>query len=129
MEKRYTIFIFTLLLLLFTAAPIVEVQANNGLFSWGNTFSQINGDGTKPNKSVVSPNPVKDKAVVRFSNPDKQYHRLEIYDLIGNQVKVYRHVNTSSFDIDVMDLETGMYFYFIMNENERVSTGRLFVRN
>mgnify|MGYP002852098639 CR=1 FL=1 len=124
MRKRYTIWIFALIMSCLVVNVNNNTYATNNSLYWGENTSTIS-----PNKSVVYPNPVKNKAVVRFYNPKEKVHRLEIYDLIGNKVKVYTDVRATSFDIEVRDMEAGMYFYFIMNDTERISTGRLFVRN
>jgi len=79
--------------------------------------------------SSVSPNPVSTTATVRFHNPNNEVHKMVIYDLIGSKVSSYSNINNTSFRIDVDELTTGIYFYFIVKkDNERVSTGRIIVR-
>ncbi len=109
--------IITLLLISFFCLTTITASAN--LIDFDN----------QQNQSTVSPNPVATTATVRFYNPNNETHEMVIYDLIGSKVISYPNINTKSFRIDVDDLTTGIYFYFILkNDNERVSSGRIIVR-
>lgn len=83
----------------------------------------------KAQVTYVSPNPAKSAATVHFSKIDNQSHYLEVYDMIGNKVQSYKVAEGSKFDISVDDLEAGIYFYFVLNEKERIANGRLIVRH
>ncbi|MGB1205684.1 MAG: T9SS type A sorting domain-containing protein [Chitinophagales bacterium] len=78
--------------------------------------------------SIISPNPAADKAFLTFDNPNGAIYKIEIYDIIGNQVKEYNAVSTNKLELDVTDFDEGMYFYFIIEGEQQMSTGRLFVK-
>jgi len=84
---------------------------------------------TEQRSSVVSPNPVKDVANITFYSQQQGIHQLDIFDIIGNKVKTYTNDGESNFAIDMTDVSAGMYFYFIMvDDEEPISTGRIIVR-
>lgn len=78
--------------------------------------------------STLSPNPAKDKTTLKFQQSGRDSYRMEVYDLIGNQVKTVENIQNGSVEIDLSDLEAGMYFYFLIRGSDRVSTGRLVIR-
>lgn len=80
-------------------------------------------------RSTISPNPAKTFTTLRFQNPNDIEHRVELYDVIGNRVRTYYDIETDKLELDVRDLNPGVYFYFIIKDSsEKVSTGRLIVR-
>lgn len=91
------------------------------------TYGIGQGDVNKIS-STLSPNPAKDKTTLKFQQYGRETFRLEVYDIIGNQVKTVSDIQSGSVEIDLSDLEAGMYFYFLVRGNDRVSTGRLIVR-
>jgi hypothetical protein len=95
------------------------------------TFAQQPFRGNNDNSKITtsfSPNPAKEKTTLQFQNSGRETYRLEIYDIIGNQVKLSNDIQSSSIEIDISDLEAGMYFYFLVKGSDRVSTGRLIVK-
>jgi hypothetical protein len=60
------------------------------------------------------PNPVNDKAVIRYTVPQKSFVRLAVYDVYGNQVKLLHQdqvsVTQNHFDFDVTGISRGVYF-------------------
>lgn len=86
--------------------------------------------GTERHISKVRPNPTtpNDRTVLEFNNPHKTQHRLEIYNIIGNKVGMYNDIYEDNIEINVEKLDGGMYFYFIFEEGERISSGRLIVK-
>ena len=111
---------FTFLLLFCLVSFSIPILATNSI--------EILPDGNDKHLSVVSPNPASALAMVRFYNPDGEAHTIEIYDIIGNNVRNYESVKKSSHRIDVSELSSGMYFYFILKADDRVSTGRLIIK-
>ena len=63
-----------------------------------------------------------------FDNPNNKSYQIEIYDIIGNRVKQYEAVNTKELELDVTAFDEGMYFYFIIDGENQMSRGRLFVK-
>lgn len=117
MKNIYTLILFCLLSISAIAAPT--------------TFSILptNVMVEQPrHKSNVYPNPVRTTAEVHFQNPQFELHQLEIYDIIGNRVQIYHNITKNLVEINAAELSSGVYFYFILNKNEKVSTGRIIVR-
>lgn len=85
--------------------------------------------GNERNYSIVSPNPAQNITTIKFYNPTEETHQIELYDVIGNKITTYRHIEQDKYTLDVTDLDAGVYFYFILKNNERVSTGRLIVKH
>ncbi len=83
--------------------------------------------------SNVSPNPSRAVTTIKInaSNTNNNY-RLEVYDVIGNPVYTttnHQNVDKSRFVFDVSDWGGGMYFYFVVENDRRVSTGRIIVKH
>lgn len=79
--------------------------------------------------SVVTPNPARDIATIKFYNPAEKIHRVELFNVIGSKIATYQNVSGSQLSLDVSSMDTGVYFYFILQNNVRVSTGRLIVQH
>lgn len=78
--------------------------------------------------SNVSPNPAKTFTNIRFYNPENLEHKIDIYDLVGNKVMEVNEIFDANAEINVSNLNSGVYYYFIIKENLKISTGRLIVR-
>ncbi|MEZ4885669.1 MAG: T9SS type A sorting domain-containing protein [Chitinophagales bacterium] len=78
--------------------------------------------------SSVSPSPAHDYATIKFQNPNQKEHQIEVFDLIGNKVKYQSKIYKNEAQIDVSNLDSGFYLYFILHNNKRVSSGRIVVR-
>ena len=123
---------------LFTLAFIFIIHLNFHFSSFSYAISsnditinvEVLNDTKAENKvsSLISPNPAVDKAVLSFDNPNNKSYQIEIYDIIGNRVKQYEAVNTKELELDVTAFDEGMYFYFIIDGENQMSTGRLFVK-
>ena len=93
-----------------------------------NTEVLNNTEADNEVNSLVSPNPAVDVAFLTFDNPNNTGYKIEIYDIIGNRVKQYDAVKTNKLELDVTNFDEGMYFYFIIEGEKQMSTGRLFVK-
>lgn len=102
-----------------------EVLASTGFVSG----SGNNQQSVRPGTSVVSPNPARTVATISLFNPDAHTHRVEIFDMIGNRVKTLSPTDKDKIAVDVADLDSGMYFYFIFKGNEKITTGRIIVNH
>jgi len=78
--------------------------------------------------SSVSPSPAHDYATIKFSNPQQKEHQIEVFDLIGNKVQYLSKIVDSKALVNVSSLDSGFYLYFILHNNQRVSSGRIVVR-
>jgi hypothetical protein len=85
--------------------------------------------GNEKSYSVVSPNPAQNLTTITFHNPTEDMHSIELFDVLGSKIATYNHIEKSRYVLDVSELNAGVYFYFIMKDNVRVSTGRLIVKH
>lgn len=115
MKRFITLFIVALLM----------ISGATSVYGNGNGNGK---DNPAASYSIVSPNPAKDWTILKFQNPHSEQHRIEIYDIIGNSISTY-NVDKDNLRIDLSEFTPGVYFYFIIKGTDRVSTGRLIVKN
>ena len=73
--------------------------------------------------SAAYPNPASDKFTIETSSPANM---ISIYNLLGEKIKsVSLKIGQTNFQIDVADLNKGVYFYSIINEGVIVETKKL----
>ena len=77
-------------------------------------------------KIFFSPNPMSEKSILTFSNPNHENCTLILYNIYGNQVK---ELTTSGNKIIIKkeNLTGGMYLYCLSIENRIVHSGKLMV--
>lgn len=51
--------------------------------------------------------------------------KLEIFDLLGKQVKVINKIPFNKYQVDISALKSGIYLYSIKNENGRMNSGKI----
>ncbi len=74
---------------------------------------------TDEEKIIISPNPVKDKLLVRTQTPNN-YNKLNIFNIMGAKVKEYTDsIYQQKFTLDVEELPQGIYFLMLDNGSEK----------
>lgn len=76
----------------------------------------------------IFPNPFNSEATLRFNNVKLNNAALEIYDVLGNKVRVMENLNGEDVILNREGLKDGMYFYSLVNEGEIIATGKLSVQ-
>ena len=77
---------------------------------------------------LIYPNPIDNRATIIFSNPSHQLHELGIYDIAGRKVRSQTS-SADTFMFDKKDLNSGMYFLYITNfDNKSVYQGKFIIR-
>lgn len=81
----------------------------------------------------VYPNPSKDNILLRLENLDDNYLDIELINILGKQVMKCFQGNISSSlhiieDIDITNLQKGIYFIKVSNEGNTILTEKLIVR-
>ena len=120
MKPIFTFFLFLTLLF------VNDLLGNHPLASPISSTNVISVSDNAP--SSVSPSPAHDYATIKFHNPKQTEHQIEVFDLIGNKVQHHTKIYKSEAQIDVSNLDTGFYLYFILKQNKRVSSGRIVVK-
>lgn len=78
--------------------------------------------------AFISPNPVKDKAVLHYSFPAESKGVLIINDQYGNEIiRAFIEGSSSSAELNTSALSSGIYRFRVVAGNEIESTGRFAV--
>jgi len=74
---------------------------------------------TDEEKLIISPNPVKDKLLVRTKSTNE--FNISIFNILGAKVKEYPDtIYPQRFTLDVKELNQGIYFLMMDNETEKI---------
>lgn len=88
-----------------------------------NTVGQ-NEISTRMNHTVF-PNPFTQTTVLNFDYSDSQTYRLQIINLTGQVVKEINQINSGKIEISGNQLNSGIYFYQLMNDTKEIARGKL----
>jgi hypothetical protein len=76
---------------------------------------------------IIYPNPANTNFTLRISSVVVMKDAvMKIYDLCGKEVKAVL-INSYETIIDRGELQSGIYFYSIINNNEKIANGKLVV--
>lgn len=77
----------------------------------------------------VRPSPARDNTIIYFDNPQQEEFELVLFNLSGLKVKT-KHTISNSFELNVSDLNKGLYFFTIgKNYDEQKTIGKLMVQH
>lgn len=121
-----------------TALVIVGIRSKNGKTAHiGTTFYiddlafngtvnlGVNNLSSSDNNAVFYPNPFDSKAMLSINGSVKLNDaRLEIYNVLGQNVKTEQNINENNIAIEKGSLENGMYFYRLINNGMIISSGK-----
>jgi hypothetical protein len=71
------------------------------------------------------PNPFNDFTTLRFANPSRSSHMIELVDMTGRIVRTYNNVKGTEIRIEKENLQQGSYFFRISGANNQ--SGRLVI--
>ena len=75
----------------------------------------------------VYPNPATDHVNVFVSGIDNQNYTVEIYSVVGKKV-ISQNILEGTNKLDVSALNSGVYFYSVLRNNELIETKKLVIR-
>lgn len=75
----------------------------------------------------VFPNPMTDKAVIIFANPDNEIQSLVLYNTKGQVVRELSSINSDQIIMNRNNLEKGVYFFQLRSKNEIRATGKIII--
>jgi hypothetical protein len=86
-------------------------------------YSLPNGISSPQNREAINiyPNPFNDVIIIEAS--DQQLNEIRIYDPISKLV--FKEQFTKSFAINTQSFNSGLYFYYIVNKNGFVKSGKI----
>lgn len=93
-----------------------------------NPFVGVKKEIAYYNTVKVYPNPVVDMATVEFDNPDGQTHSFVVYDMSGRSVRMINNISGSSFQVEMGNLMSGHYVYWLSNGQNVVGNGKLMIK-
>ncbi len=76
---------------------------------------------------TAMPNPFTQQATLKIEDAQLSNGTFEMYNMLGNKVRVISNISGSSFIIDREGLSSGMYFYTLTGDDGFVATGKLSV--
>ena len=84
-------------------------------------------DENKYYEVEIYPNPFNILTTVEFENENKEKHVLTIYNTTGQLVRKIDNIIKGRVKIERKNLNSGLYFFQIMNRTERVGTGKIMI--
>lgn len=80
-----------------------------------------------PFNALISPNPMRDFAVLEFSNPNQERFELDLLDISGRVIRSHSGITTNRFTIERGSLASGAYLYRLHHASGQ-SVGRLVIQ-
>lgn len=77
---------------------------------------------------ALFPNPVTNKAMLKFDNPAKNNLVLTLYSSYGSCVREMHGITGSEVEIEKQNLNPGLYFFRLQFENKIITKGKFIVR-
>lgn len=104
----------------------IEPENNTDKFNNNNT-TNTNYDANKVGKNIqVYPNPANEFLTIEYKN-NTEVLQLELYNLLGNKIADYNLSANSTNKINIKSIETGIYYYRIIQNNAIVDTDKLII--
>ncbi len=89
-----------------------------------NSVNEISAD----EQLAVYPNPATDVAHINYDVEGNSEAKLELHNMLGSKVKEIKlDASQNKFDLSVRDLNPGVYFYTLVQNDKAVTTKRLVV--
>ena len=85
----------------------------------------INHIENRPIVVSVYPNPMKERTVFEFNNPNKEECALVIFDNSGKKVVTEKEIFNNKIFVKRNNLNAGIYFYSLIKNNKVIATGKL----
>lgn len=79
------------------------------------------------NNFTVMPNPFSESTSIIFENPFHEMNALKIFNIQGQMIREYSNIKGSKIKIDREKINSGIYFFQIMNERRIVAQGNLII--
>ena len=84
----------------------------------------------KPNTVHVYPNPAKETVTIAFDQPIAGEGTLEIWSIVGTKLFINTiHKDSYKLIVNVSSLASGIYFYVIKVNDDKISSGKLIILN
>ena len=81
------------------------------------------------NKLILTPNPTNNLLNISFNFNEEIINQLEIVNVLGEQVFVKNNITNSTININVADLNSGIYFVNMLNNNGSIIATEKLIKN
>ncbi len=96
---------------------------------YGCSFEHMNTTEILKDKGIqIFPNPVTNISRIKFENPENKIYQLFIYNVLG-KLSCGKLTSSDIFYIKKQDFANGIYFYQLLNENNRIVQQDKFIIN
>ena len=93
-------------------------------------FIQKPNKENKPNAVRVYPNPAKETVIIAFDQPIASEGMVEIWNIMGNKlISTIIPKDYTEQKVNVNNLKSGVYFYVIKVNDDKILTGKLIILN
>jgi hypothetical protein len=100
----------------------------NGSASIGNASKRIKGEEESTLTTfAIYPNPTKEMIFLNFEVDEKDNVTFELYDVLGKQQTISRLSATNQHQIKLSNVQPGIYFYRLVNNNASIEAGKLII--
>jgi len=93
------------------------------------TVVSVESQNILNNNTKLFPNPFSQQATLTFNNSKKLNHSLTLTTLTGQIVKTINNITTEEVTIEKGQLSNGIYFYQLWQNDQRIATGKLIIKN
>lgn len=93
------------------------------------TIVSVESQNILNNNTKLFPNPFSQQATLTFNNSKKLNHSLTLTTLTGQIVKTINNITTEEVTIEKGQLSNGIYFYQLWQNDQRIATGKLIIKN
>ncbi len=80
------------------------------------------------NISEVFPNPISNFGTITLSHLSSKYVTVNIYNISGRLINTIKDIETKNIKIEKGELNSGLYFYQILDNNNTISTGKFVIQ-
>ena len=112
-------------LICFTENDTLKYMNNFYQSCYYNTTSL--GEVENENIFIAKPNPFSDYTTITINQPSHGTTTVNIYNSFGERTKQYKNVSGKELKIEKGDLQSGMYFIQLLNDDKEISRGKIVI--
>jgi hypothetical protein len=76
---------------------------------------------------TIYPNPITNKAILKFSNINSDVYTLSIFNISGKKVQTKNNINSQEVIIEKNNLSSGLFYFKLFNNNHTKLVGKFIV--
>lgn len=73
--------------------------------------------------AVIAPNPISNQAILTIKDVQHNTWNIVLYDILGNRIQEFNNIHENKVQINGTKLHAGIYFYRIVNNDNKTYTG------